>query len=236
MTLGFTMKKLAIVLATLALIGYVALGVNTLVSKQHKLELNEIKLKSTSSELQDLQLQYNQLNSSLDKELHKNTTDEQKVKQLESEKQDLQKKSEQLESQLQAKLQAKQQAAELASRAINTLTGTATASAAGADKYALMAQAGIAPGDYEAVDYIVMHEGHYDPCVINGGAVDCSYAVNGGQKAYGVCQALPGSKMASAGADWATNPVTQLRWCASYAGNYGGWWGAYNFWINNRWW
>ncbi|GAA4964062.1 hypothetical protein GCM10023238_34530 [Streptomyces heliomycini] len=30
--------------------------------------------------------------------------------------------------------------------------------------------------------------------------------------AYGLVQALPGSKMASAGADWATNPATQIKW------------------------
>lgn len=34
--------------------------------------------------------------------------------------------------------------------------------------------------------------------------------------AYGIPQALPGSKMASAGADWQTNPVTQIRWGLGY--------------------
>lgn len=34
--------------------------------------------------------------------------------------------------------------------------------------------------------------------------------------AYGIPQALPGSKMASAGADWATNPITQVKWGLSY--------------------
>lgn len=34
--------------------------------------------------------------------------------------------------------------------------------------------------------------------------------------AYGIPQALPGSKMASAGADWATNPATQIRWGLGY--------------------
>ena len=34
--------------------------------------------------------------------------------------------------------------------------------------------------------------------------------------AYGIPQALPGSKMSSAGADWATNPVTQIRWGLGY--------------------
>lgn len=39
--------------------------------------------------------------------------------------------------------------------------------------------------------------------------------------AYGIPQALPGSKMASAGADWATNPATQITWGLNYiAGRY----------------
>lgn len=34
--------------------------------------------------------------------------------------------------------------------------------------------------------------------------------------AYGIPQALPGSKMASAGADWKTNAITQVKWGLSY--------------------
>ena len=34
--------------------------------------------------------------------------------------------------------------------------------------------------------------------------------------AYGIPQALPGDKMASAGADWQTNPATQIRWGLGY--------------------
>jgi hypothetical protein len=37
-----------------------------------------------------------------------------------------------------------------------------------------------------------------------------------GSGAFGIPQALPGSKMASAGADWATNPATQIRWGLGY--------------------
>ena len=40
--------------------------------------------------------------------------------------------------------------------------------------------------------------------------------------AYGIPQALPGSKMASAGADWQTNPKTQIEWGLGYVlGRYG---------------
>lgn len=41
-------------------------------------------------------------------------------------------------------------------------------------------------------------------------------ADNPTSSAYGIPQALPGSKMASAGADWATNPVTQITWGLGY--------------------
>lgn len=62
-------------------------------------------------------------------------------------------------------------------------------------------------------------------------------ARNASSGAYGLCQALPASKMASAGADYLTNPITQLKWCSSYAKErYNGWYHAYNFWLTNRWW
>ncbi|WP_030144709.1 hypothetical protein [Glycomyces sp. NRRL B-16210] len=37
--------------------------------------------------------------------------------------------------------------------------------------------------------------------------------------AYGIPQAYPGSKMASEGDDWQTNPVTQIRWGLGYIAN-----------------
>lgn len=47
-------------------------------------------------------------------------------------------------------------------------------------------------------------------------------ADNPSSSAYGIPQALPGSKMSSAGADWETNPETQIRWGLGYiAGRYG---------------
>ena len=42
------------------------------------------------------------------------------------------------------------------------------------------------------------------------------FALNRSSGAYGIPQSLPGEKMASAGADWATNPETQIRWGLGY--------------------
>ncbi|MDE0573758.1 G5 domain-containing protein [Demequina sp. B12] len=49
-----------------------------------------------------------------------------------------------------------------------------------------------------------------------------SNATNPSSGAHGIPQALPGSKMASHGSDWATNPATQISWGLSYIkGRYG---------------
>jgi hypothetical protein len=49
-----------------------------------------------------------------------------------------------------------------------------------------------------------------------------TYADNPSSSAYGIPQALPGEKMATAGADWANNPATQIRWGLGYiADSYG---------------
>ncbi|MGW1261135.1 aggregation-promoting factor C-terminal-like domain-containing protein [Streptomyces drozdowiczii] len=61
-------------------------------------------------------------------------------------------------------------------------------------------------------------------------------AQNPSSGAYGLFQALPGSKMASAGSDWQSNPLTQMRWGLSYIkSRYGTPCGAWNFWQKNRW-
>lgn len=89
-----------------------------------------------------------------------------------------------------------------------------------------MRAAGIGDADFGYVDYIISHESGWD-----------YHAVNRSSGAYGLPQSLPAGKLASAGADWRDNPVTQLRWANNYAvGRYGSWGGAYRFWVANHWW
>ncbi len=62
------------------------------------------------------------------------------------------------------------------------------------------------------------------------------YAYNNSSGAYGIPQSLPGDKMASAGADWATNPATQISWGLSYiSGRYGTPCDAWAYSENNGW-
>ncbi|CAK7285051.1 transglycosylase SLT domain-containing protein [Streptomyces misionensis] len=61
-------------------------------------------------------------------------------------------------------------------------------------------------------------------------------ATNSASGAYGLVQALPGSKMASAGADWKTNPATQIKWGLNYMNyRYGSPVKAWSFWQANGW-
>jgi hypothetical protein len=54
--------------------------------------------------------------------------------------------------------------------------------------------------------------------------------------AYGIPQALPGSKMATAGPNWATDPATQIKWGLGYIkGRYGTPCGAWGFWEAHGW-
>ena len=87
-----------------------------------------------------------------------------------------------------------------------------------------LAEAGFKPSDFGYITYIVDNESNWDP-----------KATNPESGAYGLPQSLPGSKMASAGSDWRTNPITQLRWMKGYVNSvYGGARNAYNFWLQHH--
>ncbi len=61
-------------------------------------------------------------------------------------------------------------------------------------------------------------------------------ATNSSSGAYGIPQALPGSKMASIASDWRTNPATQIIWGIEYMkGRYGSPCGAWGFKSSHGW-
>ncbi len=70
---------------------------------------------------------------------------------------------------------------------------------------ALLGDFGFADSQFSCLDRLWAKE--------SGWQVD---ADNPRSSAYGIPQALPGSKMASAGVDWVTNPVTQITWGLGY--------------------
>ncbi len=70
---------------------------------------------------------------------------------------------------------------------------------------ALLPQFGFSSDQFGCLDSLYTRESGWNP-----------RADNPTSSAYGIPQSLPGSKMASAGADWATNPVTQITWGLGY--------------------
>ena len=70
---------------------------------------------------------------------------------------------------------------------------------------ALLPEFGFSSDQFSCLDSLWTKESGWNPS-----------ADNPTSSAYGIPQALPGEKMASAGADWATNPATQIRWGLGY--------------------
>ncbi|WP_307677062.1 transglycosylase SLT domain-containing protein [Streptomyces sp. V4I2] len=88
-----------------------------------------------------------------------------------------------------------------------------------------MAQAMVPSGQWQCFSNIVDHESSWN-----------YRAVNASSGAYGLFQALPGSKMSSVGADWQTNPATQIKWGLNYMDSrYGSPCEAWSFWQANNW-
>ncbi|MBA2279171.1 DUF348 domain-containing protein [Candidatus Saccharibacteria bacterium] len=107
------------------------------------------------------------------------------------------------------------------------------------DRESIMRAAGISASDFPYVNYIINHENGLWCATRWQGQNSCppyyqeKYpgAETDTSLGYGLCQSTPAIKMAANGADWRTNPVTQLKWCSGYAtSRYGSWKGAYDAW------
>ncbi|MEV3910197.1 MULTISPECIES: transglycosylase SLT domain-containing protein [Streptomyces] len=88
-----------------------------------------------------------------------------------------------------------------------------------------MAASMVPSGQFQCFSNIVDHESSWN-----------YRAVNASSGAYGLFQALPGSKMSSVGSDWQTNPATQIKWGLNYMDSrYGSPCEAWSFWQANNW-
>ncbi|MGV9406506.1 aggregation-promoting factor C-terminal-like domain-containing protein [Streptomyces sp. NPDC003667] len=88
-----------------------------------------------------------------------------------------------------------------------------------------MARQMVAADQFQCFSNIVNHESSWN-----------YQAVNASSGAYGLFQALPAGKYASAGADWRTNPATQIKWGLNYMNErYHSPCGAWSFWQANSW-
>lgn len=143
-----------------------------------------------------------------------------------------QKAAKQAEAEAKARKEAQEKASRDAAREklASTSAGAGTSSFPVQSSYTVaqvqaMARQIVPAGQFQCFSNIVNHESSWN-----------YRAVNAGSGAYGLVQALPGSKMSSAGADWQTNPATQIKWGLNYMnGRYGSPCGAWSFWSANHW-
>lgn len=106
----------------------------------------------------------------------------------------------------------------------NPATASAAASQAGSAR-TIAHQMIKDDAQFQCFSKIVSHESGWNP-----------KASNPSSGAYGLVQALPGGKMASAGSDWKTNPATQIKWGLDYMKDrYGSPCGAWSTWQSQGW-
>ncbi|WP_316519825.1 transglycosylase SLT domain-containing protein [Kitasatospora brasiliensis] len=130
----------------------------------------------------------------------------------------------QAEAQAQADAKAKADAEAAASRSQERQNLDAAPAAYSGTPQQIAAQI-VPAGQLQCFSNIVYRESSWNPL-----------AVNASSGAYGLVQALPGTKMASAGADWRTNPATQIKWGLNYMNTrYGSPCAAWAFWQTHHW-
>ena len=210
-------KYTAYILAILVIVGFSYLAIKNISQLDKSLKETKMKLDLKNSETKKLQSKWDKVNQELENLKKDHSSSKDKIKELEQQKQNL-------ENQLQAKAEQKAKLTQIAEASQKASAAAPQPVKVSGTCEQWMAQAGIT--DIANASFIFHKESGCNP-----------NAVNASSKAHGVCQALPGNKMATAGSDWYSNPVTQMRWCQSYAiGRYGSWANAVAFWKANRWW
>ena len=102
-------------------------------------------------------------------------------------------------------------------------TGSGNGSGSGSGGIVYVTSTPPDPGSAQSIAYNMLASFGFNPATFFGCLKDMwdresgwVYDAENPSGAYGIPQALPGSKMASAGADWQTNPATQIKWGLGY--------------------
>ena len=113
--------------------------------------------------------------------------------------------------------------AEVAAANPGTTGGTSSGSGSSSGGIVYVTSTPPDPGSAQSIAYNMLASFGFNPATFFGCLKDMwdresgwVYDAENPSGAYGIPQALPGSKMASAGADWQTNPATQIRWGLGY--------------------
>lgn len=206
-----SVKRISLVILFVLVGGaFTYLGVSDAVKTHDSLDFQKVELKSRSTEIQELNVQYDQLNQKLNKASDDKQTNQKQIEDLQKQKQDLEQQKKDLETQLQAKIDAKSKLALASSSALKAVTGTATASAdsiSDIDCY----------NPTTAKAFVYCHESGNNPSKWNDSGC------------YGLGQDCNGIVYSQCGADYAC----QDAYFTSYMfRRYGSWENAKAFWLS----
>lgn len=173
-------------------------------------------LESQILQRKELEQSIEQVNQELDAKSHDVNSKIEDIQRLEREKLEL-------EAKLQAKLELKrvENVARAVAQKAQAEAQPAPPVAVSGGKEAWLTAAGIPRAEWQYADYIVQKESGWRADAVNKTSGACSLA-----------QALPCSKIAG---NW-RDPVVALKWQYNYVkARYGGYAGAYAFWLKNKW-
>ena len=209
-----------IVMACGIVVGFSYVGIKSFFDMREELDRKTVKIEKINVKLKTVDSELKKLQDGLTEEKNSNLEKQEKIQQLESEKQTLENEKQDLHNQLQAKKEREAQIAQA-----SKLAKVASASSVSGGCIDWIRQAGVAESDVQTAYKLIMRE---SSCRVN--------ATNKSSGAYGIPQSLPAGKMKTAGSDWRTNPITQIRWMKSYVEQrYGSWQNALNFHYSHNW-
>lgn len=191
------------ILTAVAFLGFVGLGAYDTTQHKQQIQLKDIQLKSTTTKLNEIQLDYKALDTKQQELLQNHDSNQQQLDQIKKERDELDRRNKELEAQIQARAAEK---ARLASLSTTKKVSAATAPVNGSCDEWLVA-AGVT--DLASAKDLIRRESGCNP-----------YAVNKSSGACGVAQELPCGKSGCKLGDGAC----QVKWMDSYVkSRYGSW-------------
>lgn len=202
-------QKLLVILCAAAVLGFVALGINEIVSTKQKVQFTEVKLKDKETEHKQLNAKYESLNKELETTLQQKQVDQAEVERLQKEKAELERQNQEL----QARRAAKATLASVSTPVSSTVASRPQAAGATSGNcYQWLIEAGVA----DMASAVELQARENRPCNPQ------QYNMQGSD-ACGVAQELPCGK-SGCGLPPNADGACQIRWMNGYViGRYGSW-------------
>lgn len=163
-------RIIPVALCLIVIIGFISIGLRNAVETRNRIDLQQVQLRSKSTEIKELNIKYDHLNFELDKAANEKNVNKEQIDKLNKEKESLERQKKDLESQLQAKLDKQNSIAQAKQDAINASIGSkkATAASGNSDVKSIIVEAAIKYGiDPDHALRIANCESTFNPSSVN---------------------------------------------------------------------